>query len=128
MVFYISYKCSYLEAPPWCIFAMAHHDLIVAQRVEGQARTPESQHTLLQQLRQEPLLSQVETWRNSIEDFRSCRQPEHLKQLREFLAKLRLAPTIPAMLRQSTLRSRLACGGHITMVMPLCHSYGGSPR
>ena len=71
---------------------MAHHDSIVAQRAEEQARTSESQHTLLQQLRQEPLLSQVETWRNSIEDFRSSRQPEHLKQLREFLAKLRLAP------------------------------------
>ena len=26
LVFYVSYKRSYLEAPPWCIFAMAHHD------------------------------------------------------------------------------------------------------
>jgi hypothetical protein len=92
LMFYFTFKCSYFQDPPWCVFAMAHANAEVATQAEERARTSECEHPLVMQLRQEPLRSQIQTWRTRCEEFQASGQVDDLKLLREFLAKLRLAP------------------------------------
>ena len=92
LMFYFNFKCSYFQDPPWCVFAMAHANAEVAAQAEERARTSECEHPLVMQLRQEPLRSQIQTWRTRCEEFQASGQVDDLKLLREFLAKLRFAP------------------------------------
>ena len=91
LALYVLIKLNYWTKPPWCVLAMAHFRPEVALAAEQMARESDSQHPLLQELRG-PLHSQVRQWRENIDAFRDNRDPEHLKELREFLCKLRFAP------------------------------------